>query len=75
MELLSELGGSEEEMVRMMQIGLACVAVEPEERPHIAQVVKMVEDIRSTDAQSENNKVGADIVKRDRVMLVWMEAL
>ncbi|XP_013583380.1 PREDICTED: probable LRR receptor-like serine/threonine-protein kinase At4g31250 [Brassica oleracea var. oleracea] len=50
MELLSELGGSEEEMVRMMQIGLACVAVEPEERPHIAQVVKMVEDIRSTDA-------------------------
>ncbi|KAF3568114.1 hypothetical protein DY000_02012451 [Brassica cretica] len=50
MEILSESGGFEEEMVEMMQIGLACVAVKQQERPHIAHVVKMIQDIRSTDA-------------------------
>ncbi|CAH8382552.1 unnamed protein product [Eruca vesicaria subsp. sativa] len=45
MEIVS--GGVEEEMVEMMQIGLACVAVKQQERPHIAQVVKMIQDIRS----------------------------
>lgn len=49
MEILSESGGFEEEMVEMMQIGLACVAVKQQERPHIAHVVKMIQDIRSTD--------------------------
>ncbi|KAG2277453.1 hypothetical protein Bca52824_060008 [Brassica carinata] len=51
MEILSESGGFEEEMVEMMQIGLACVAVKQQERPHIAHVVKMIQDIRSTDAE------------------------
>ncbi|CAF2039523.1 hypothetical protein HID58_032858 [Brassica napus] len=51
MEILSESGGFEEEVVEMMQIGLACVAVKQQERPHIAQVVKMIQDIRSTDAE------------------------
>ncbi|KAL0694016.1 hypothetical protein Bca4012_061196 [Brassica carinata] len=50
MEILSESGGGvEEEMVEMLQIGLACVSVKQQERPHIAQVVKLIEDIRPTD--------------------------
>ncbi|CAH8298339.1 unnamed protein product [Eruca vesicaria subsp. sativa] len=50
MEILSETGGDvEEEMVEMLQIGLACVSIKQQERPHIAQVVKMIQDIRSTD--------------------------
>ncbi|KAJ0265681.1 putative inactive receptor-like protein kinase [Hirschfeldia incana] len=49
LEILSESGGFKEEMVEMMQIGLACVAVKQQERPHIAHVVKMIQDIRSTD--------------------------
>lgn len=50
MEIVSESGGGdvEEEMVEMLQIGLACVGVKQQERPHIAQVVKMIHDIRST---------------------------
>ncbi|KAF8109745.1 hypothetical protein N665_0092s0017 [Sinapis alba] len=46
-EILS--GEVEEEMVEMLQIGLACVGVKQQERPHIAQVVKMIQNIRSTD--------------------------
>ncbi|KAF8086233.1 hypothetical protein N665_0631s0008 [Sinapis alba] len=53
MEILSESGGFEEEMVEMMQIGLACVAVKQQERPHIAQVVKMIQNIRPTETETE----------------------
>ncbi|KAI3704851.1 hypothetical protein L1987_75080 [Smallanthus sonchifolius] len=38
----------EEEMVEMLQIGMQCVARAPEQRPKMAEVVKMVEDIRRT---------------------------
>ncbi|KAG7658380.1 Leucine rich repeat 4 [Arabidopsis suecica] len=51
MEILSQSGGFEEEMVEMLQIGLACVALKQQERPHIAQVLKLIEDIRSVDAE------------------------
>ncbi|GFP81062.1 probable inactive receptor kinase at4g23740 [Phtheirospermum japonicum] len=37
----------EEEMVAMLQIGLSCVARMPEQRPRIAEVVRMVEEVRS----------------------------
>ncbi|PIN20563.1 Serine/threonine protein kinase [Handroanthus impetiginosus] len=40
----------EEEMVAMLQIGLSCVSRMPEQRPKIADVLKMVEDIRSVNA-------------------------
>lgn len=41
----------EEEMVEMLQIGMACVVRMPEQRPKMPDVVKMVEEIRrlSTD--------------------------
>ncbi|KAH0909460.1 hypothetical protein HID58_032781, partial [Brassica napus] len=48
MEMLSE-SSVEDEMVEMLQIGLACVGVKQQERPHIAQVVKLIQDIRSTE--------------------------
>ncbi|VYS49948.1 unnamed protein product [Arabidopsis thaliana] len=51
MEILNQSGGFEEEMVEMLQIGLACVALKQQERPHIAQVLKLIEDIRSVDAE------------------------
>ncbi|XP_019085720.1 PREDICTED: putative inactive receptor-like protein kinase At1g64210, partial [Camelina sativa] len=51
MEILSQSGGFEEEMVEMLQIGLACVALKQQDRPHISQVLKLIEDIRSTDAE------------------------
>lgn len=40
----------EEEMVEMLQIGMQCVARVPEQRPKMADVVKMVEDIRRNNA-------------------------
>ncbi|XP_010553544.1 PREDICTED: probably inactive receptor-like protein kinase At5g41680 [Tarenaya hassleriana] len=48
MELMrhSNGGGVEEEMVEMLQIGLACVDVKPEERPMMRDVLRMMEDIR-----------------------------
>ncbi|XP_059304682.1 probable inactive receptor kinase At4g23740 [Lycium ferocissimum] len=52
----------EEEMVEMLQIGLTCVSRMPEQRPKMAEVVKMVEGIRrvntgtrpSTEASTPN---------------------
>lgn len=51
MEILSQSGGFEEEMVEMLQIGLSCVNLKQQERPHIAQVLKLIQEIRSTDAE------------------------
>ncbi|CAA7053800.1 unnamed protein product [Microthlaspi erraticum] len=51
MEILSESGGFEEEMVEMLQIGLSCVNLKQQERPHIAQVLKLIQEIRSVDAE------------------------
>ncbi|KAL9686482.1 hypothetical protein QQ045_023942 [Rhodiola kirilowii] len=36
----------EEELVTMLQVALACVVVQPEKRPTMTQVVKMLEEIR-----------------------------
>ncbi|KAK1263886.1 putative leucine-rich repeat receptor-like protein kinase [Acorus gramineus] len=36
----------EDELVAMLHVGLACVACLPEDRPTMAEVVKMIEDIR-----------------------------
>ncbi|ESQ46774.1 hypothetical protein EUTSA_v10028151mg [Eutrema salsugineum] len=48
-ELMKQMG-IEEELVEMLQIGLACVALKPQDRPHIAHVVKMIQDIPTLDA-------------------------
>ncbi|KAF7804350.1 leucine-rich repeat receptor-like protein kinase PXC1 [Senna tora] len=36
----------EEELVSMLHVGLSCVVTEPHNRPTMAEVVKMIEDIR-----------------------------
>ncbi|KAJ4836321.1 Leucine-rich repeat receptor-like protein kinase pxc1 [Turnera subulata] len=36
----------EEELLSMLHVGLACVVAQPENRPTMTQVVKMIEDIR-----------------------------
>ncbi|XP_020106576.1 leucine-rich repeat receptor-like protein kinase PXC1 [Ananas comosus] len=36
----------EDEMVAMLHVGLACVAQQPEQRPTMREVVKMIEDMR-----------------------------
>lgn len=42
----------EEEMVEMLQIGLSCVSRMPEQRPKMAEVVKMVEGIRRVNTET-----------------------
>lgn len=43
----------EEEMVEMLQIGMACASRVPEQRPQMLEVVKMVEDIRRINTGSQ----------------------
>ncbi|KAJ9545750.1 hypothetical protein OSB04_025457 [Centaurea solstitialis] len=49
----------EEEMVQMLQIGLACVTRVPDMRPSMEEVVKMIVDLRPLDS-SENRPSSED---------------
>lgn len=42
----------EEEMVQMLQIGMACVVQAPDNRPTMHEVVKMIEEVRVSDSET-----------------------
>ncbi|XP_038875400.1 probable inactive receptor kinase At4g23740 [Benincasa hispida] len=42
----------EEEMVEMLQIALSCVARIPDQRPKMAEIVKMIENVRPMEAEN-----------------------
>ncbi|ONK67965.1 uncharacterized protein A4U43_C05F5690 [Asparagus officinalis] len=45
----------EEEMVQMLQLGLACVARAVDQRPTMEEVVKMMEEIKGLDSESRTS--------------------
>lgn len=45
----------EEEMVQMLQIGMACVVRMPEQRPKITEVVRLIEDVRRFDHGNQSS--------------------
>ncbi|XP_052114336.1 probable inactive receptor kinase At4g23740 [Arachis duranensis] len=43
----------EEEMVEMLQIAMSCVVRMPDQRPKMSEVVKMIENVRQIDAETQ----------------------
>ncbi|XP_057969273.1 probable inactive receptor kinase At4g23740 isoform X2 [Malania oleifera] len=50
----------EEEMVEMLQIALACVVRMPDQRPKMADVVKMVENVRQMDRENRPSEAKSE---------------
>ncbi|KAG9448374.1 hypothetical protein H6P81_014502 [Aristolochia fimbriata] len=48
----------EEELVEMLQIAMSCVVRMPEQRPKMAEVVKMIEDVRRVDTGNRPSSEG-----------------
>lgn len=46
--LQSSHGFNEEEMVQLLQVAMPCVAPSPDQRPSMAEVVRMIESLRKT---------------------------
>ncbi|KAH6559359.1 hypothetical protein KP509_1Z012100 [Ceratopteris richardii] len=57
---LVRYGNMEEEMVQILQIAMACVAASPDDRPTMAQVVKMIEDVRVFESDDNNRQSSSD---------------
>ncbi|KAK3439300.1 hypothetical protein EUGRSUZ_C04151 [Eucalyptus grandis] len=54
-------GDQEEEMVRVLQIAMACIAIVPDERPRMSEVVQMLEEMRArSEAEEGTRPVSSD---------------
>lgn len=50
----------EEEMVGLLQIAMACTSATPDQRPKMAQVVKMIEEIRGVEVSPSHYTLDSD---------------
>lgn len=50
----------EEEMVQLLQIGMACVATVPDQRPPMQEVLRMIEEMNRGDTTDDGLRLSSD---------------
>ncbi|XP_037419200.1 probable inactive receptor kinase At5g58300 [Triticum dicoccoides] len=60
---------TEDEMVQLLQVAMACVAVHPDQRPRMEQVVRRIEEIRSSGSGTTTRTSPEDKPREEHIQI------
>lgn len=60
---------TEDEMVQLLQVGMACVAIPPDQRPRMEEVVRRIEEIRSSGSGTTTRTSPEDKPREEHIQI------